>query len=372
MTLTLSLPLSSALSTLAFLTSDKVHTGISILFFGFSLSAIVLSRLADMLGISKVLLKAQCLSILGLLVLACCYTSWQWYVGCLCVGLGTGCYSSISRMILARHAKDSASLRRALTLFSLLLVFSPILSTHLAMLSLMYNWRLAYALMALIELALMFGVWFILSSNPLVESKSNTESFLQGYLYCLKKRIFLFNLVLVGLTISLYIKVFQGNSYLIFMQAIHLGAASISYGMASLSVCYVLGILSCRWLPVSAPIKLIRLSLCVLLLVSAAILYQDPYSLLLLLALCLSSYCLGFLVPLSTSSGLKVIDHSFGAASALFTCSFALVSAIFALVHQILSFKIIHFVAVMLMGCSIVLIMSACVLMYLTLPKKIA
>ena len=70
MTLTVSLPLVGAIVKHSTISTNELHYGISLLFFCFSLSAILLSRVAEILTIHKTLLVAQITSILGLILIA--------------------------------------------------------------------------------------------------------------------------------------------------------------------------------------------------------------------------------------------------------------------------------------------------------------
>jgi MFS transporter, DHA1 family, 2-module integral membrane pump EmrD len=71
MTLTVSLPLVSTIVKHSAISTTKLHYGISLLFFCFSLSAILLSRAAEIYTTYKTLLVAQSISITGLIIIAC-------------------------------------------------------------------------------------------------------------------------------------------------------------------------------------------------------------------------------------------------------------------------------------------------------------
>jgi MFS transporter, DHA1 family, 2-module integral membrane pump EmrD len=187
MTLTLSLPLVGMKHASLPGTTADLRYGLSLLFLMFSVSAISLSRLADIVGARRVLAFAQPVSIIGLLIVAASTHVWIMYLGFFLMGAGTGCYSSIARLIISKHTGSATSMRKAFALFSIWVMVAPLCSMHLMIAFAHMHWRLGYVAMAVIELALLVLVACILKKRAIQKDSMHLAPILKGYGYCLMK-----------------------------------------------------------------------------------------------------------------------------------------------------------------------------------------
>ena len=345
MTLTLSLPLvGSKLSNADIPINDFVH-GLSILFFMFSLSAITLSRLADILGSYRVLSIAQPCSIAGLCLLGIAHHVWTLYLGFFIVGFGTGCYSSISRLLIAKYASNVARMRHGFATFSIIIMFSPIFSSHIMVWSMHFNWRYAYFIMALIEIFLFIGVIVVLRRLAFTPIPSSLKDILLGYGHCLGKILYRTNFFFVGIGIALIVTVILGNTHQLFVKALHQSTAVYNQINFLLIVAYIVGILVFRMLSKKIVFLYLRTP-CVILFLGSCWLFSEAHSLVTIVtALALAAFALGNLVPMSTSEGMEVIQKDMGAAAALYTFAFAVVSGCWSLFQSVTTYSVRQYLA---------------------------
>ncbi|AWF80437.1 hypothetical protein BTJ40_06215 [Microbulbifer sp. A4B17] len=128
MTLMLSMPLSDAITSSLGVQSSHIQLGISMLYLMFSISAIVISILSDLFSAERTLKYAQLMSIFGLFIIANTHSLTTFYLGCALVGGGTGCYSSIGRSVMLRHAQNPEAVKKRTSFISLTIIVAPILS----------------------------------------------------------------------------------------------------------------------------------------------------------------------------------------------------------------------------------------------------
>ena len=100
MTLTLSLSLVPHIGITLKFTSTEVLQALSLLFLTYSFSAIILASASDVVGSSKILTIAQCISMLGLLLITIAQNELMLYLGFLLTGIGTGPYASVARAFI--------------------------------------------------------------------------------------------------------------------------------------------------------------------------------------------------------------------------------------------------------------------------------
>lgn len=333
MTLTISLPL-VGLHTVKLPSSSKnFELGLSALFFLFSLSAICLSRIADMIGAYRVLGIAQPVSIIGLIITGSATSNWALFLGLCLMGAGTGCYSSIARLLIAKHTPNHQTMRKAFVWFSIILIIAPLLSSYLTIYSIHFiSWRLGYFLMALIELMVLLTVMSKLRKTT-TTTKVSAKEILRGYLYCLKQPYYALNMLLIGLSLTLIVSILIGYSHQLFALELHLTGIYFNLAGIGIIATYVIGILGFRVLPKRFSIEIARLIATLLLLLAAGWLYFANSTTAILLAIYCASFGLGVLSPLTTSAGLLVIKKHHGAAAALYTFCFAIISSLWSSIH---------------------------------------
>lgn len=356
MTLTISAPLSTYISSSLHLSTEQIQVGISILFFMFSLSAISLSRIADFIGAYQVLRYVQLISIGGLIVIALCHSRSMLYFGFFLIGAGTGCYSSIARLIISKETRDQLQMRHAFANFSMLLVTGPVVSSYIALLCSHINWRLAYLVMAIIEVVLLSFVFVLLRHAPIVKRVITVKAILQGYWLCLIKPYYTINMLFVGICLAIFINLLLGNAHQLLQQLYGVTPSTYSLITLVMTFAYIFGIILLRLLLHKIVEEKARI-VCVAALTIGVIWYAFSFHFANhLAAIYLSSIAIGFLVPLSTSCGMLVIHDHHGAAAALYPSSFALIAGIFSLVASHWRWGINAYISSMLILCAIVLV----------------
>ena len=252
----------------------------------------------------------------------------------------------------------------------MLIVIAPLLSSHLALISNAFDWRLAYIIMAIIEVLLLTFAFFILRKDKTENYSHNFKSILTGYFYCLKEPNYFFNLLFVGLGLAAIITILLGNADHLFRQDLHISIDISSWIILGVSFSYIIGIIFFRFLPERAPFNLIRALFIFLLLGTSIWLYFDPSIYSILIAIYLFCLALGYIVPLSTSDGLLNIHEHQGAASAIYTVSFALFSSIWSILQTNLGFDTKAFIvlALFVTSCIFIVLMPFA---HIFKPKKL-
>ena len=258
MTITLSLPLAGL--RLDGLSSTVFQYGVALSFFMFSVSAIVLSRLTDFLGAYTVLKFAQSISILGLILLACFHNAIIVLGAFFLLGLGTGCYSSISRSLIAQHTRTAEQMRKRFANFSLIFMTGPLISARISLSFVGSKWHMAYWIMAAIEVLLLVGVWFVLHGMVAQTQTIRMKTIWQGYAYCLAKRQYWTNMIIVGVVVALIINVLAGNALQLFNQQYHFSSTRISLALPAVIITYLIGIVLFRVLSNRVPLLWLRVA----------------------------------------------------------------------------------------------------------------
>ena len=188
--------------------------------------------------------------------------------------------------------------------------------------------------MACIEIVLLFFTSFLLrknkTSNP--ASKKWIRQIFTGYAYCLKKPSYVVNMLFVGINMTLIVRFILGSAHQVYVSDFHFSSAAYTLMSIGFVVLYVLGIMVFLLLPERAFLELLR-AISILIFLFAAIWLLLSHSLLsFIISIYLICFALGFHAPLATSSGLESIKSYYGAAAALFTFSFSLISALWSFV----------------------------------------
>ncbi len=372
MTLTISLPLLSFIAKYLNISYADAQYGVSVLFFTFSLSAIFLSSLSDMLGTFAVLKYAQLLSIVGLWILCFSQTKTIFLLGCFCLGCGTGCYASNARALISRHALNEESMKKSFATMSILIILAPIVSSYLAMTANVLNWRFAYAAMAFIEIILAIYALWVLSHEDTSYRHKKVSNLILGFVDCLKQKIFFLNMIFLGIGLSIFMQLFIANIHQLLINEREISVAHFEMLLLLMSIMYIIGILFFRKFGIKLPSYLIRISL-MLMLVMGALIFSFSHSLtLIMLGIYIVCAALGFAVPFGTSSGMSVIKHHHGSAAALFTFSFACISGVWSIIQTHLLIGTKDFISLGLWVSCLIMLIASVLLTAITNQKKIA
>lgn len=345
MTLTISLPLISVIANSLKMSITTAHDGISILFFMFSLSAIILSSLADMLSAFVVLKYAQMISILGLLILSFSQNQSFFLLGCFCLGAGTGSYASNARALISRHALDSQVMKKSFTNMSLLIILAPVLSFYLALsLNTLINWHFAYACMALIEIATAIYAYWVLSHEDSSYKHNQFSQLPVGFGYCLKQKIFFLNMLGIGVSFSIFMQIFMTNIHTLLITVLGVSMSTFDLLLLLLSGSYMTGILLFRAVGMKLADAWIRVCSMSLVLIGILIFGISHTLILTVLGIYVICIGLGFIAPYATGSGMTVIKKHHGSAAALYTFAFACISGIWSLIQAHLKFDVKNFI----------------------------
>lgn len=175
------------------------------------------------------------------------------------MGLGTGCYSSIARALISRNADDATQMKKAYAILSIMIIVAPIVSTYLVLCVIPVSWRLAYFIMAIIEIAL-----FIFSINILRIDAQNqvlipASEILSGFVHALSKPRYLLNVMIAAILFSFYLGVLMSSyrGLLVDELSVSINVFTVIFLLAS--VFYILGIISFRMKASSAHKKRYRL-----------------------------------------------------------------------------------------------------------------
>lgn len=337
-TLTISLPLITTIAKNFGMNEAVAHYGIGILFFMFSLSAIVLCSLADMLSTFVVLKYAQIISIVGLLILCLCYNQTSFMIGCFFIGAGTGSYSSNARAIISRHALDIMYMKNSFSTMSLLIVLAPVLSFYLALSMIPISWRLAYAITAGLETILLVYAYWVLSYEDIAYRHNQFLKLLEGFTYCLREKIFLLNGVCIGIEFSIFMQLFMTNIHPL-LTANHVPQGYFYLLLLLLSGFYMGGILLFKAIGIKLTDASIRINTMLLLLIGIFIFTLSHSAIFIMIGIYIICAGLGFLVPFTTGSGMAVIKRHHGSAAAIYTFSFACISGIWSVIQAHLVFS---------------------------------
>ncbi|MED7819517.1 MULTISPECIES: MFS transporter [unclassified Francisella] len=352
MTLTISMPLISTLSASLDISEDEAQLAMSLSFFMFSLSAILFATLSDIFTAKKVLFLSQSLSITGLVILGIANNIHILYIGFVCLGLGTGCYSSIARALISRNADDITQMKKAYAILSITIIVAPIVSTYLVLCLIPISWRLAYFTMALIEVVL-----FIFSINILRIDAQNqilipVSEILYGFVHALSKPRYLLNVMIAALLFSFYLGVLMSSYKGLLVDELDVSINVFTVIFLLASVFYILGILSFRMKADAVHKKRYRLGVLVLafiFIILYSFLKVSLYST--VISLQLICYFLGFFVPLATGAAMSDITKNHGTAAAMVTFSVGFCMSIWGFVKAHVEMSNYHLILLALWVC---------------------
>ncbi|WP_444894608.1 MFS transporter [Microbulbifer sp. TRSA001] len=345
MTLMLSMPLSDTIASSLEVKTSQIHLAISTLYLMFSASAIVLSMFSDIFSAGRILKYAQIMSIAGLFTVANTHSLSTFYLGCILIGGGTGCYSSIGRSVMLRHASSSEAVKKRTSFISLTIIVAPILATILAHTLIPINWRYAYYIMIAIEVAMLIYSQLALRKDR--QPLSTIKTILNIWKRCLTTKSCILNMLSTGVGYALVMQTIIGNIHGILRYSATLSYMQLNFAVTGLSATYILGILTFRSLVNYDKLPIVRI-LITLLIPVAAVIYLEYHSTLtfLLGSLYLCCFVVGFLNPLSSSFAMAEIKGGHGMASALLTFSFAFTSAIYSFFQGYLEIPSVKFVPI--------------------------
>ncbi|WP_299003518.1 MFS transporter [uncultured Shewanella sp.] len=330
MTLMLSIPLIDTIADSLQVHVSQIHLGMSLLFFLFSLSAILFSILSDIFGAYTTLKFAQITSLFGLLLLANTHDITVFYLGCTLIGAGTGCYSPIGRALLLRHTNNPKAIKIFTSKISICVILAPILASILARGMAFFDWRYAYYCMFIIELTLLIVSQIILKNDR--QQLLLIRNIKKTLWHCLSQKSFILNTLSTGVGYAVFMQTIMGNVHSILSQTRMLNYNEMNEIILGLSAVYIIGIFTFRKLINLDNLPLVRLLFVATFLCGSGLLfYSETHFLLSVIALYIISFTIGFLNPMSSSYAMANIKLGQGMASALLTFSFAFVSSLYSL-----------------------------------------
>ncbi|MCF6765012.1 MFS transporter [Thiotrichales bacterium 19S3-7] len=345
MTLTITMPIISDIAESLNLSINQIQLGISLLFLTFSISAISLASASDIFGTKTVLKYAQLISIIGLIIAGSSYNYLSLLIGFVLVGLGTGCYSSISRAILSRYANDENHMKRSFAILSACVILAPIIASFLAQAVAIISWRDVFYLTAFIEIMLFLYMLPILKFDALNATKLAKKEVFSGFKHIFSKWQFNINVLLVALIFSVYLGVMMENLHPLFTKEMHMDLKLYNIIFLLTSVCYLLGIFLYRKYAHVASKKRYRiLSLILCILAVIYITFTNHSQINAAIALLFLCFVMGFIVPLSTGSAMASIFKGHGAAAATLTFTTSVVMSIWSFIQAHLTLSYFNFI----------------------------
>ncbi|MED7787879.1 MFS transporter [Francisella sp. 19X1-34] len=352
MTLTISMPLISTLASSLNISVEQAEIAMSLSFFMFSLSAIFFATLSDIFTGKKVLFFSQSLSIAGLIVLGISNSIDIIYIGFICLGLGTGCYSSIARALISRNSDDVIQMKKAYAILSVMIIVAPIVSTYLVLSILSTSWRLAYFIMASIEIAL-----FVFSINILRIDAQNqvlipASEILSGFVHALSKPRYLLNVMVAAILFSFYLGVLMSSYKGLLIDELNMSINTFTIIFLLASVFYIFGIFCYRMKADEAYKKRYRLGvlgLAFIFIILYTFLKVSLYST--IISLQLICFFIGFFIPLATGAAMSDITKNHGTAAAMMTFSVGLCMSIWGFIKAHIDMSNYHLILLALWVC---------------------
>ena len=206
MTLTLPLHIITPLSHAMNVGTSTIFGAISIVFFSYGISAIVLASASDASGAKNILIMAQCTSITGLLIAASAQNIIMLYIGFALFGIGTGPYTSVARALISRHSPDILKMKKYYAIMSSCIVIAPIMSSYLSRGLVSENWRLAYLVMAIIEICVLTYSHKILAKDAQYQKLIPWKSLIHNFKNSLSCSLFVLNTIALSLVFAFYIR----------------------------------------------------------------------------------------------------------------------------------------------------------------------
>ena len=329
-TLSITSPIVSKIALTFNITNSKAATSLSLMYLLFSISSLLLGTASDFCGRRKVLLTSQGLSILGILLCSISTNYLLFVIGICLLSFGSGSYSVISRSFANHYFIDSKQLFKIYSTFSLLIMLGPMLANQFISLFSSINWRCLYALILSLELLLL-----ALTITNIEEKKEEKNiikfSFKQIILnikYCINKKVFLINALLVGLYTSIILGLFALLGPHIFINKFSYSIKEYSLVVFFTGILYIFGNCVSKVIKPRFNILGIKILFIIIFLFALGSWTEIHTQRSLLLALSFITFASGVLVPLSTFGGMTVIKKNFGTAAAVYTASFSLLSSL--------------------------------------------
>ncbi len=244
MTLTLSMSLTPLLANTIHVNHSTTQIAMSLSFFMFSISAVIFATLSDIFTARKVLFIAQCLSITGLILLSISHDIYSMYIGFVIVGIGTGCYASISRAIISRNSTDKIQMKSAIAVISCCIIIAPVISTYLALVFIPISWRLAYVIMAIIEISLLLYSLPTLRTDAKKQVLILKTDILSGFKHALSQPTYVLNIITVAVLFSFYLGVLMSSFKGLIIDEFKLPISYFTILFLATSLIYILGIFS--------------------------------------------------------------------------------------------------------------------------------
>jgi MFS family permease len=344
MTLTLSLTLTSYLASALNLTEGATEVGISLSFFTFSLSAIFFATLSDIFTAKRVLLVSQIISISGLLTLGFTQHSTTMYAGFFLLGLGTGCYSSISRALISRNTLDKTHMKRSFAVLSTCIILAPVMSSYLVLLMTNFSWRAAYIAMAILEISLLSYSYSSLKIDAKHQVLIAKKKILTGFTHALSQRSYVINVIIAAAMFSFFLGVLMSAFRGLVADDLELNVKQFSLLFLICSISYIAGIFTFRFKANSSHKKRYNfgiLAIIFILVIIYSIFTPSIYTLLTIYFIC---FFTGFLVPAATGNAMTDISKGHGSAAAMLTFSVAFFMAIWEFIRAHSSMSDYHFI----------------------------
>ena len=368
MTLTLSMSTLSDVANGIGLSLNSVQMAMSLSFLMFSFSAIFLSTLSDVLTARKILVFAQSISICGLLLLSVSLSEMFMYISFIMIGLGTGCYSSISRSMISRNTTSNTQMKKSFAVLSISIIIAPLASTYLFLIVNKISWRLVYVAMALIEIILFVYSRPILKSDQKRHHTIKIYQILSNFKGSLSQPMYVLNVVVVAVLFSLYLGVLVASlKNILTMQPNVVNGFEYSIIILGLSLLYILGVFTYRYNAAISHTLKFQIPFIILLFIAAlaySVFKVDTIST--VICMYVICYCIGLITPLSTGMAMSVIKHGHGVAAAMLTFSVTFMMSIWWLIKANSTLSEYGFVVVAIWATFVVLILARVMLFFYT------
>ncbi|MCL9782217.1 MFS transporter [Vibrio sp. S4M6] len=351
LTLSSTAPIVLMISQKSHMSMTDLQLGVSLLFFFFSVSSIVLGPVSDFLGRRYVLLIAQSVSLIGLIVCAFSDSFYTFAFGLVIIGLGTGAFSVVSRSIVNHAIKDHHLLFKAYTTFSVLVIAGPIVATKMSIeMAQHMNWHLIYGALAILVVLLLLST-YLNAHEPdehFTPSRVHVKGITEQFLYCAKNVLFMKNAILVGLFFSIVLGLFLGFGPEVFIKHFHV--STNEYANIALFICasYFVGNMISKHVGSRMVKRHLKFVAFALVAVSTLILNTHmtlDYTIGTFIAIGIGA---GMLGPMGTHGGMKVLDKHFGTAAAMFTALFSIFSAVWSYLHAVLDMNALTLISMIL------------------------
>jgi MFS family permease len=317
----------------------QMNAIISRMFLCFSVSALLLGSIADLCGRKNILIFCNLLALIGSAITMLSYSPITYVLGLCIMGMGLGAYSVIARTSIRDNAISNAYLIKSFAALSLMMAMSPLIAHHLALfVPHVLSWRAVYSIICFSSLILMLISIFKMKRDKLapVSLSQVLRQTLNGLLFCLSNRTFIFNSMSAMLAASIYIGIFMG--LLARLLLIVYGVSMLHYSICCFLITgsYIAGILIVFILPPSMRnYKFILLTYLIALIGVGLIFYSDAL-IIFFVGMCLTSIGVGTLTPLIAAASMRRISKNISVASAVIAALLMLFCAIWSYAFSLL------------------------------------